>query len=68
MAAGPLQIAKRVLVTLLLALAKQYGVRLALKRQEPFDLACSNVPCLRKEKRKRGLQRRPRRKWFFDDD
>ena len=63
MATGPLQIAKRVLVTLLLALAKQYGVRLALKREEPFDLACSNVPCLRKEKRKRGLQRR-----FFADD
>ena len=30
MAAGPLQIAKRVLVTLLIALAQQYGVRLVL--------------------------------------
>ena len=30
MAAGPLQIAKRFLVTLLIALAQQYGVRLAL--------------------------------------
>ena len=55
MAAGPLQIAKWVLVTLLLALAKQYGVQLVLKRQEPFDLACFNVLCLRKEKRKREL-------------
>lgn len=39
MAAGPLQIAKRALVTLLIALAQQYGVRLALKREEPFDVA-----------------------------
>lgn len=34
MAAGPVQVAKRALVTLLIALAQQYGVRLALKRED----------------------------------
>ena len=37
MPTGPLQISKRALVTLLIGLAQQYGVRLALKREEPFD-------------------------------
>ena len=34
MAAGPVQVAKRALVTLLIALAQQYGVRLALTRED----------------------------------